>query len=310
MSDSLLPTVVNLGAGIQSTALTHLVVERDPRIVDWCASEGLALPKYPVFADTGDEPQAVYDHLERFTAWAAERDFEIVVVQFDDMCERIRRRARGEKGFQCPPIPWFVRQDPDQAKERIAERDGLDIDKIIMGGSDLDGQNNRGCTATYKIDVIERYILERGCGVTKGQRRPKEIKVCQWLGISCDEASRMKPSQTKWSDIRWPLVEAMAWNRGECRQYLAREWPHPVARSACKVCPYHNDGEWHRMKTQRPDDFEDACKFDEDTRSMPGYRGKLYLHASRQPLRDVMFDASEAGQLDLFQNECSGGCGL
>jgi hypothetical protein len=36
-------------------------------------------------------------------------------------------------------------------------------------------------------------------------------------------------------------------------------------KSACIVCPYHNDDKyWHFMKTERPSEFEDAVEFDKN----------------------------------------------
>ena len=67
----------------------------------------------------------------------------------------------------------------------------------------------------------------------------------------------------------------------------------------------------YKMKDNEPADFEAACEFDEATRHLAGFRGELFLHASREPLRDVVFDTFlEGGGVDMFENECEGGCGL
>jgi hypothetical protein len=45
--------ILNLGAGVQSTTLFLMLIDGDLPPVD-----------YAIFADTGDEPQDVYQHLE------------------------------------------------------------------------------------------------------------------------------------------------------------------------------------------------------------------------------------------------------
>ena len=46
-------SIISLGAGVQSTAMALLAHHKE-----------IKPPDYAVFADTGWEPQAVYDHLD------------------------------------------------------------------------------------------------------------------------------------------------------------------------------------------------------------------------------------------------------
>jgi hypothetical protein len=43
------------------------------------------------------------------------------------------------------------------------------------------------------------------------------------------------------------------------------------------------------MKEQRPDEWEQACEFDEQIRFLPGIRGQSFLHRSCVPLHDIDF---------------------
>ena len=52
-------------------------------------------------------------------------------------------------------------------------------------------------------------------GLTKGQRVPSATAVELWLGISTDEAIRMKPSRDRWIQNRYPLIEA-GMSRRDC----------------------------------------------------------------------------------------------
>lgn len=83
-------------------------------------------------------------------------------------------------------------------------------------------------------------------------------------------------------------------------------------RSACIGCPYHSDREWREMQRERPAEFADAVAFElEIQRSEAGLRGKPFLHARRVPLDEVDFaNMEDRGQESLFDDECSGMCGV
>lgn len=82
-----------------------------------------------------------------------------------------------------------------------------------------------------------------------------------WIGISLDEVSRMKPSWEKWSQHRWPLIEADM-TRHDCLRWMEKNgYPKPP-RSACTYCPFHSDSEWRRMKIDTPAEFESAVLFE------------------------------------------------
>ena len=131
------------------------------------------------------------------------------------------------------------------------------------------------------------------------------------IGISTDEIQRMKPARDKYIKNRHPLIEANM-SRQDCLKYLKdNDIPLPE-KSACIVCPYHNDAYWHFMKTERPSEFEDAVEFDKNIRTgSRNIRDKLYLHRSCKPLDEVEFNKKENDkQLDMFNNECEGMCGV
>ena len=60
------------------------------------------------------------------------------------------------------------------------------------------------------------------------------------------------------------------------------------------------------------EEFEDACIVDEAIRRPTnGIIGQQFVHRSLIPLREVDFrTAEEAGQIDMFNNECEGMCGV
>ena len=70
------------------------------------------------------------------------------------------------------------------------------------------------------------------------------------------------------------------------------------------------------MKNEEPEEFRRAVEFEKayqtakiETVSRKGF--VPYLHASRKPLSEVDFSTEEErGQLNMFNNECEGMCGV
>lgn len=90
-----------------------------------------------------------------------------------------------------------------------------------------------------------------------------------------------------------------------------RGYPRPP-RSACTFCPYRTDEQWQQMKSEEPEAFADAVAIDESIRG--GYINNsfaLYVHRSQKPLAEVDFrSAEDMGQINMFNNECEGMCGV
>lgn len=267
--------VISLGAGVQSTTLLLL------------ANHG-ELPgapvDYAIFADTGWEPKAVYEHL----AWL-EQISEIPILRVSngdirsDALDHTRRFAA---------MPVFV----------FNERGG-------------EGQVRRQCTHEYKIAAINRKLRELlGVGP---RSRIAPGTVASLLGLSLDEVQRMKHSREQWVTIEWPLID-LRMTRHDCVLWLQRHGYPTPPKSACIGCPFHGNAYWRDMKLNRPDEWADAVDFDERLREVPprpGERGEIskhrYLHRRRIPLREIdLSSLADRGQADLFDEECSGVCGV
>lgn len=219
-----------------------------------------------IFADTRWEPKAVYEHLERLKAAG---DMEIVTVSRGNIREDALSSAR------FASMPLFTKDERG---------------KVAM--------LRRQCTREYKVQEVLREVKKRGANA----KNPAEV----WIGISTDEAHRMKDSFVKYTCHRWPLIE-MRMSRSDCLEYLrSRGWDVP--KSSCVGCPFHDDTYWERMKADSPDEFADAVEFDRAIRNMPRLKDKTYIHRSATPLEYAVFDSSM--QTDLFGNECDGMCGV
>lgn len=243
------------------------------------AGEITPMPDCAIFADTGWEPAAVYRQLD----WLMPQlPFPVHIVSAGNIRDGL---VAGSKGHRWASISAFVE-----------------------GGIPI----RRQCTKEYKIVPIRRKVHEL-LGIV-GRRSPKEPAAMQWIGISWDEASRMKPAYERWWANRWPLIE-LRMSRWDCLRWLERHGYPAPPKSSCIGCPFHDNALWRDMKINRPQEFADAVEIDLLMRPAgPGFKAlskKAYLHRSCQPLDQVNFDnAEDRGQLNLFINECEGMCGV
>lgn len=165
----------------------------------------------------------------------------------------------------------------------------------------------RQCTMEYKVQPITRKTREL-VGL-KPRQRAKSILCEMFIGISTDEALRMKPAQEAWKKHRWPLIEK-SMSRNDCLRWMERKgYPLPP-KSSCIGCPFHNDHEWRLIKAD-PVSWADALEVDAAIRQQPGIKGQQFMHRSCVPLDQVdLSTAADHGQTDMFNNECEGMCGV
>ncbi|MBU2031507.1 MAG: hypothetical protein KKG69_01530 [Alphaproteobacteria bacterium] len=293
--------VLSLGAGVQSTTLALMAAHGEVGPMPDCA----------IFADTGWEPKAVYEHL----AWLSSPNvlpFPVRVVSAGDLRADLLAGARGERWAS---IPAFTRNVTPAGTELPVYDEDENGDLIVVGSRILPtdrvgiGMIRRQCTGDYKITPIRRKVREM-LGIA-GKRSPTTPIAEQWIGISLDEALRMKPSFESWQVNRWPLIER-GMTRNDCLLWLKRhDYPAPP-RSSCIGCPFHSDDHWRHMRDHDPDAWDDAVSVDAAIRTgFRGIRGEVYLHRSAVPLDLAdLTTAADRGQLDLWPNECEGMCGV
>jgi hypothetical protein len=263
--------VLNLGAGVQSTTVALMSCVGDLPKID-CA----------IFADTGWEPWPVYEHLDRLKTTLENWGLPVHVVRrgnikIDALESQLVGKRQGHEG-RWGSLPYFV-LNPDGSQ----------------------GIVRRQCTSEYKIEVIEKFIRYDLLGLKPGQKAPANA-VRQWFGISLDEYQRARSTADKWRTNYYPLIEKRITRQG-CITWLHEHNFEVPPRSACIGCPYHSDAEWRDMKLNRPEEFDDACRFDETMRNPDGLRGEFFLHRSCKPLREVDLRSDfDKGQLPLFDD--------
>ena len=270
-------TVISLGGGVQSSVMALM------------AGEGAfdRIPHCAVFADTHWEPPAVYEHVQ----WLeGQLRFPVHVV---------------DNGRS-------LREDVKALVNHSGNRRYVDIPVFLKGnGGESDGIGRRQCTANYKIRPIRRKIREL-LGMKPRQRVPSNTTVELWLGISTDEAVRMKDSRDRWIRNRYPLIE-VGMSRGDCIDWWDSRYDRPLERSACVACPFQSRRRWVETKRRWPELFAEAVEIDDRLREGLAYVKEPYLHPTRTPLAqavahdEAMLGAD--GQRDGFGNECEGHCG-
>jgi len=264
--------VLSLGAGVQSSCMALMSAMGELPPVD-----------VAIFADTGAEPQRVYDYLE----WLEDAlPFPVHRVMWKDgLYENIKESI---KGARFAGAPFFTESPTGKAE----------------------GMLRRQCTREFKIQPIIRKVREL-VGLEYRQRAPKgEILVNQWIGISMDEIIRMKYAREKWILNIFPLIDKKM-TRWHCLDWMQkRGYPRPE-KSSCTFCPYHDDNFWRDMKDNDPQAFSQAVEVDEMIRGgVRGTKQKIYVHRSLTPLADADLTTPEsAGQMSML-DECDGMCGV
>ncbi|WP_406346573.1 hypothetical protein OH787_06460 [Streptomyces sp. NBC_01547] len=263
--------IISLGAGVQSSCVLAL------------SAEGI-LPKadFAIFADTGWEPQAVYDHLDRL-----ERE----IAQPAGI--PILRVSAGN-----------IRNDALDPTHRFAS-----MPLYILNQDGRPGMTRRQCTGEYKIKPIKKTVREI-LGYPFPLRVPKGVFVEQWVGISTDEFHRAKDADVKYMRNRHPLIE-LDWSRTDCIRYLTSLGLADTPKSSCLGCPFHGNRQWRTIRDASPSEWEDVVAFDAAIRkgnaraNATGNRllGQAFLHRSRVPLSEAPIDHVTAAERAAMHQE-------
>lgn len=280
--------ILNLGVGVQSsTVLLQSHIGELPPL------------DHAIFADTGDETDAVYEYLEYLKS--------IVTVPI----HVVRHTGRALSA---------------EVTHRIAEGRRLDNPPFFTASKDggRSGPIMRDCTREYKIVPIRRKVKEI-LGLSPRGHWPKSLVVEQWLGISVDESRRMKCSTDAWMRFWHPLIEK-EWvddfaraqlrsapvDRAGCVKWMLANGFREPPESSCWHCPFHANTRWRHLKKHEPHNWDKACEFDTSLRAGPdglihGMKQLVYLHRSLKPLAEADIGLN---QQSLFGDECAGVCGV
>ena len=266
--------ILSLGAGVQSSTLAMLIEQGKVPMVD-----------AGIFADVGAEPDNVIEWLQ----WLKTKvSYPIYIVQWRNLKEDLINVTQGK--YKKIPIPFFSLSDENKK-----------------------GMARRMCTADYKIKPVTQKIRQL-LGLQPGERAKKDTVVELLMGISLDEVQRMKVNQIKYIQNQYPLID-MRWSRQKCIDWFEQNYKVTPPRSACTFCPFHNKHEWLRVKENKKE-WDDVVKLEKafhDNKELiskvSGVKDKIFFTRECIPIDQVDFD-EKTDQLDLFNNECEGMCGI
>ena len=300
--------VLNVSGGIQSTTLFYAAIFGEiPR------------PDCAIFADTGWERKSTYQTLDRLKEIAEDENLPFHVVSNGNI--RVQAIESGNS-------------ESDYGDYRDAG--GYGFLKMPVFTIDQRGNKkmaNKQCTTEFKIRPIRKFLREH---------YGMDSHFKQWIGISLDEAQRMRKSNVQYISFWYPLVE-MRWTRGYCIEWLKRHDIEIPTKSACIGCPLHSNHNWHALTD---DEKAEAIEFDEQIRNLQAHidalpkpkkptKGQLdlidiaevdrqasekplerkqdvqlFAHSSGLPLKDVLSGSVEV-QEELYNhedNDCGGNC--
>jgi hypothetical protein len=277
------PIIVSFGGGVQSTAMALMVLQGK-----------LPRPDLWLFADTGDEPEAVYPHVKKWRKRieAAGMPFE-VLHRFEDkkaLSDHVIERLEDTgSGVFTPPF-WLDCEIPERQGEKMPMR--------------------RKCTFEYKVKPLDKRSKEFA-KVPRGYKG--EPLITKWLGISYDEIQRARISREPWFAFEYPLIDRRI-RRGDCLKMLA-DAGETAPRSACVYCPFHSDEEWRRVK-KNPKDWDKAVAFEKRIHELHAedrcmsMRGRPTLHRSGVALDEIDFSDRQETLFGDMAEECFGVCGV
>ena len=223
-----------------------------------------------IHADTTHEASGTYAFAARWTPWLEEHGVRVVTVS----------------GPHTQPVDGV--KGPK-----------TDIPAFTTDGHGSRGQLRRQCTHRWKIMPLRRWL--------QANRNGQPIE--QWLGISLDEFQRMKDSDVRYIKHRWPLIDKRM-TRWDCQRWLETNGLEVPPKSSCVFCPYHNFAAWRELKIKNGPDWRKAVEIDEAIRKVR-QPYDLFLHPARVPLATIdLRSDQEKGQLDLWDAECEGICGV
>lgn len=305
--------ILSLGAGVQSSALLIMAARGD-----------LPKPDAAIFADTGWEPAAVYEHLDRLEREIAKpAGIPIYRVRSgnirSDALNPTKRFAtmplfikstcpvcNGTKHEVAPQTSTWETdpEDPDSTNAIEIIHEAYDGPCRRCNATGItQGIARRQCTSEYKLKPIKRKVREL-LGYPHPKRIPPGVYAEQWIGISTDEKHRayeadgvtIKTGDVNYSFSAYPLL-GMDMSRDKCRALLNAYGFGKTPKSACIGCPFHTNAHWRQIR-RNPDDWADAVAFDASIRAGSAratalgkdLRGEAYLHRSMVPLDQAPID--------------------
>lgn len=308
--------VLNLGGGVQSSRLLEESIAGDlPRL------------DAAIFANTGWEPQAVYDHVAYLKEKAEAARIPVYEVTAGDLrADALRSRVLGlaSEGHRWASMPlytckvWFpVQSDIELLEGAIAcfeDKPGPEIDYsgfLWVPEDENDDWMQREATKLRRIlaqlrngiPVEQRRMIKRQCTKEYKIEPIERFIKTELLGLAPRARWPQQPVVRQWFGISADEIQRCRASGAMWKQHWYPLVERHITRLACYgwftdrglLIPPRSaciGCPFHhdaewRALSQNPVEWADVCEFDDAIRKCGGKRGDVYLHRSCQPLRDV-----------------------
>ena len=148
--------IISLGAGVQSSTMALMAAH----------GEITPMPAAAIFADTQAEPASVYTWLDWLEKQLPFPVYRVTRGRLAAKAVEIHQSKKTGALYTNSNVPVFIR----------------------MPGTEKEGKQSRQCTQDFKVVPVQRKIREM-------IGRKRSARAVMWIGISRDEAHRMKPSR-------------------------------------------------------------------------------------------------------------------
>ncbi len=170
---------------------------------------------------------------------------------------------------------------------------------------------SRSCTANFKLKPIKDKMDE----IFSSRLKDEEIEM--YLGITTDEAHRMKPSKVKYIRNMFPLID-LGYSRDDLYGFYD-DWDlgAPV-KSGCFCCPFAKADEMIQLSVDHPKLIDIVIDLEENARKhRPRKIGKslnivtTQLLNGKYTVKQIIDGARSQTSLDDWDmDECEGACFL
>lgn len=140
---------------------------------------------------------------------------------------------------------------------------GVSLGGLIRQWNALPNWRQRWCTRVLKIEPFQNYLAGH-------------LPAAIYVGIRADEAEAREGVEFA-GDIErhFPLVE-WGWGLKDVLNYLDDRGVSVPKRTDCAACFFQTLGEWYSLWKNHPDEYEQACRWEDQTG-----------HTFRSPQRDT-----------------------
>lgn len=115
----------------------------------------------------------------------------------------------------------------------------------------------RDCTGKFKVAPIRRYL----------RKEHPDTTFVMYIGIASDEWHRMRTSDVKYIENKYPFCEDRINRQGNLD--ILKRYDFAAAKSGCKGCIYTKRRAWFKMAIEDPTEFERHLHLDKNNTRYP-----------------------------------------